>query len=64
MKLKEASIGSVVTPSAGWESFSIPGYEVFPEKLEVVAHAGEGVVCRPLGGGPEVSFYKELEVQR
>ncbi len=64
MKLKEASIGTVIVPGAGWGSFSIPGYETFPEKLEVVAYAGEGVVCRPLGGGPEVSFYGELQVQR
>ncbi len=65
MKLKDASIGSVITPGRGWESFSIPGCETFPTRLEVVAHAGsEGVICRPLGGGPEISFYGELEVQR
>jgi hypothetical protein len=64
MKLKEASIGTVITPGAGWELFIYPERDIFPERLEVVAHDGESVVCRPVGGGAEVHFYGELEVRR
>ncbi len=65
MKLREANVGTIIRPTQAWELFRMPGgNEPVPDRLEVVEHTGDAVICRPVGGGPEVPFYKELECLR
>lgn len=65
MKLREAPVGTIIQPTHDWELFKMPGSDdPMPDRLEVVEHKGEAVVCRPVGGGPEIWLYKELECRR
>ncbi len=65
MKLKDAPVGTIIGPTSEWERFRMPGgNDPIPHRLEVVEHKGDAVICRPVGGGPEVPFYRELECTR
>lgn len=63
MKLKEAAVGSIISPTDAWSLFRMPGGDdtPVPDRLEVVEHIGEAVLCRPIGGGTwSVYFHNEL----